>query len=174
MIIVKTALDYIRKVLDEDIHPREVQIADEAEYAMLLTMLKDLEGVHPFTEKLHFLQGRCYNLGIGCVQDFPKAIALYEKAIEEGYTDALYNLAMCYVNEKNKCVDYDKHNSLLMKSAEYHNVYAIFSLAYEYQNGMFNKNVDIDAAKYWYQIAADLGMPEAEAYLKKLDQEKKV
>ncbi len=73
-----------------------------------------------------------------------KAIKYYKAAAEKGIPEALYNLALCYINGNGVTEDPVTASKLLKLAADKGNVNALYDLALLYENG---KGVETDKSK---------------------------
>ncbi|MDP1603849.1 MAG: tetratricopeptide repeat protein, partial [Legionella sp.] len=97
-----------------------------------------------------------YQKGLGGKVDYPKAIALYEKAIEKGEALAMNNRAFMYQNGLGGEVDYPKAIALYEKAIEKGNALAMNNRAFMYQNGLGGE-VDYSKAIALYEKAIEKG-----------------
>jgi len=104
------------------------------------------------------------------IQDWWRAEKLYQEVIaykdENGYKDALFNLAYLY---SMRLKDYDKAFPLWRELAEDGNSSAQYNLALSYYNGRgIQKNEHI--AEYWFKKAADAGDEDAKEVVRMRDE----
>lgn len=68
--------------------------------------------------KAYYTMGLKYKQGVGVQQDSYEAVNFWEKAVEQGNSDAMYKLAQCYKYGKGVEQDVFKAKSLLQKASE--------------------------------------------------------
>ena len=105
-----------------------------------------------------------YNqLGVKAADD-NLAFKYFEKAAEQGYAPAIYNLAIYYKFGKGVSQNCDKAFELYSKAAEQGVASAQYKLALHYENGSGVKK-DIVKAFEWYSKAAKHGHAKAQYVL---------
>lgn len=100
----------------------------------------------------------CYRMGLGYVKNSAKAIEWYEKAIDNGYREALYKLGNLY---------YDGNDDLeedFAKAAEYMErgltaglTEGAFELGYMYGAGGYGLDADMEKSVKYYTMAMETG-----------------
>jgi TPR repeat protein len=110
--------------------------------------------------KSGFLAGFFYEKGIAGKKDLNAALHLYEKAAQQGYTDALYRLANLYKKSK-ETKHIRKAESLLALAAEKGHPDAAFSIAMNYKTGRNLRKNDREAFRL-FLVAAEKGHMKAQ------------
>ncbi len=112
--------------------------------------------------------GKCYENGIGVLQNDREAAVWYKKSAYHGYADGQNNLANCYMHG----TGLGKDDRLAIKyyhmAASHGSVAGAYNLGYCYETGYGlprNKN----AAMYFYKMAARKGYTLAESRLRQIE-----
>ena len=107
-------------------------------------------------------EGRKYYWGAdGVPQDFKKAFELYQKAADQGYAEAQYQLGVMYWDGRGGTPqDDNKSLEFIQKAADQGHSYAQFRLGRLYRDGL-GLPQDYGKAFEWYQKAADQGNEDA-------------
>jgi len=101
-----------------------------------------------------------YFYGIGTTLDKVEAVKWYQKAAEQGFPQAEYNLAACLLNGHGTEKNPGEAFSWFKKAAEHGNMYAQSNLGACYFNGV-GTEVDQEKGVEWYQKAAEQGSAQA-------------
>ena len=99
----------------------------------------------------------CWN-GIEIEKDDQKAVKWYQKAAEQGHTDAQYNLALCYKNGIGVEKDEQKAVEWYQKAAEQRDAWAQYNLALCCMNGTGVEKNEQKAVE-WYKKQLNKNMP---------------
>jgi TPR repeat protein len=120
---------------------------------------KRAEAGHAYAQ---FELGQYFEFGkAGAVQDFLQAQIWYQKAADQGFAKAQYNLAMLYQHGRGVPTDYEKALRYYERAAEQNDPWAINNIGFLYAHGRgVEKNPD-EAIK-WYRKAAIFGHFEAQ------------
>jgi len=111
--------------------------------------------------------GLLYESGQGVTRDHAKAREWYEKAANEGDTNAMTSLGLLYENGQGVTRDYAKAREWYEKAVAKGNTNAIVNLGLLYENGQ-GVTRDYAKAREWYEKAADKGDASAKAKLEQL------
>lgn len=105
--------------------------------------------------------GQCYSNGVGCSQDYSKALKCYQSAAEAGDSEAQYDLGVCYRRGEGTPVDIPRAIEWYEKAIAQGNTNAMVNCAILYDNGI---GVDVDHAKAFqlYRNAAEDGNCQAQ------------
>ena len=93
--------------------------------------------------------------------DYQKAFYWYEKAAEQGHTEAQHAVGWLYENGKGVERNYEKAVYWYQKAAEQGLARSMYGIGNCYYNG----KKDYKKAFYWYQKAAEHGLQEALYFL---------
>ena len=108
--------------------------------------------------------GSCYRRSdLGLEIDAPRAVALYERAVELGDVDAMLNLGLMYMTGEFK-LDKKKAVQLWRMAADRGNATAQKNLGCAYRNGD-GCSKDLDEARRWFILAALQGLDVAKEIL---------
>lgn len=100
------------------------------------------------------LLGYCYNRGLGVMQNYQKAIEIYNKGVEANYAVATYHLGFMHLRGEDFPVDFDLALSLFRKSLAMGyrgSLWAIYQVAYIYHNDFDDVPQDLKKALSLYQ-----------------------
>ena len=102
------------------------------------------------TDNGEFWVGKCYQQGHGVTQSYEKAIAIYEKLVKRGYTNAMMSLGHIYRGgcgvEKNQ----ELAAKLYLMAAEGGNDSGYLHIAISYKHG-FGIEKNHEKADYWFK-----------------------
>lgn len=108
------------------------------------------------SKEASYLLGELYYYGEGVEQDYQTALQYYKKAADRKQKDALFSLGSLYMTglggdtNPQKAVEYFEQAALLGDNSSRN------TLGYIYESGAIDEiNIDLDAAKKWYQQACD-------------------
>ena len=101
-----------------------------------------------------------YFVGRGVTQDFTLSAHWFEKAAEQGDSDALFNLGMIYERSDIMAPDLVRSFSYFKQAAEKGLARAQYEVACAYQTGKGTEQ-SISAAKTWFEKAAKQGVRKA-------------
>ncbi len=115
-----------------------------------------------FEEALYVTRGE---LRVSDQDDYPKAVALYEKAAAKQHWKAMLNLASLYLNgARNVDVDTEK-GVLLVEEAMKLGIPSAYDLMGTLHSSGQGVNQSTDRAFAFWQLAADMGSAHAQAFL---------
>ena len=97
---------------------------------------------------------------MGVSRDYKAAVVLYQKAVDQGYSKALYNLGKMYADGKGVTRDYRVANKWFQLAAEQGNAYAQSNLGDMYQQG-YGVIKDYRRAHMWLNISASQGIKKS-------------
>ena len=101
--------------------------------------------------------GRYYFLGLnGIKQSYSKAAYWWEKAAEQGHSNAQFNLGICYSDGKGVEQSYSKAAYWYERAAEQGDSKAQYNIGVCYYNGN-GVEQSYSKAAYWYKKAAEQG-----------------
>ena len=124
----------------------------------------NLSAIQKYPTAVHNI-GVCFNLGTGVIKDEHKAVKLFERAAELGYTDSQFVIGKSYLNgEKFIKKDISKGLKYLRQAAENKHILSAFFLGKIYKEGKYVQKDTKEAFK-WFEQAAKLGDKEAQYYL---------
>jgi len=101
-----------------------------------------------------------YQKGKGVTRDYKVAINLYQKAVDQGYSKALYSLGKMYADGNGVTRDYRAANKWFQLATEQGNAYAPSNLGYLYEQG-YGVIQDYRLAHMWLSISASQGNKKA-------------
>jgi hypothetical protein len=102
--------------------------------------------------------GMMYKEGLGCVQDYEKAIEWFIKAGDGGYGNAWYNLGLMYKFGVGVEMDYEKSYAYFLKCAEAGLSGGMYGVGYLMYRGHGTPQ-NYEGAVEWLQKGADIGNP---------------
>ncbi len=106
--------------------------------------------------------GRAYSSGLlGLKQDGEQAMSWYQKAIDNGSTEAMVDLGSMYADGNVVAKNEAEALKLFKKAADENNQYGQSWLGYAYRDGKLGLKPDGEQAKNWYQKAIDNGSTDA-------------
>jgi TPR repeat protein len=114
-----------------------------------------------------YVEAKRFEAGEGVPQDSKKADHWYQKAADQGFASAQFNLGWCYANGQGVPQDYSQAVRWYQKAAGQGHAQAQFNLGGCYENGQGVPR-NRSQAIHWYQKAADQGDRDAQAALKRL------
>ena len=94
---------------------------------------------------------------------------MFSAAAEQGYTIAVYNLAICYKYGQGVEKNLSEAVKLYTQAAEKGHAGAMYNLGWCHENGKGGLSVDLSEARRYYQMAADKGQRYAVTALARLD-----
>jgi TPR repeat protein len=97
-------------------------------------------------------------------KDEPEAVKWYRKAAEQNYTQAQYNLGVCYARGQGVAKDEAEAVKWFRKAAEQNNALAQYNLGVRYYEGRGVAEDYLEAVK-WYRKAAEQSLAEAQCNL---------
>ena len=110
---------------------------------------------------LYFFLARCFQNNIGTQIKNEKAVEIYEKAIELGNVNAMYNLAIMYDSQHSRVYkrDIKKAIELYERASKFDHPNALNNLAFVYKYGEEKEGIkkDIHKAIELYERASSLG-----------------
>jgi len=99
--------------------------------------------------------------GLGVDENLEKALELFQKAAEQGYAPAQYNIGNFYYNGAVVGQNYIKAFEWYLRAAKQGNVYAQYNVGMIYANGYIGM-ADFDKALEWHLKAAEQGFTLAQ------------
>jgi TPR repeat protein len=108
--------------------------------------------------------GGCYERGDGVEKDLERAFMWYSSSAEQGYLDAIYNLARCYENGIGVAKDQERAFSLCEKAATEGHELAQITLGNYFSKGIGTPQSLSEGIK-WYRKAAMNGSNLAQTIL---------
>lgn len=169
---VKQALLLFQRAANEDIDSAQYQLG--AMYASGIGVKQDYETAKFWYEKAanhrfliaNIALGQLYENGLGVDKDNLKAYNYYRVAAESGDEEGQNLVARAF--ERGLGVDQDIERAIFWygESAKRKNAYAEYNLGRIFEEYDVVRN--LDEAKFWYEKAADSGIPEAKQALQRL------
>jgi TPR repeat protein len=105
-----------------------------------------------------FFMGQAYRTGDGVPKDPETSLFWYEKAAAKNHPEALYDLALHYLEIKTNLASLQMANDLMNRAAQMGHREAQFQCAMN----CFRDNFDFEGGKEWLSKAAENGWPKAE------------
>eukprot|EP01040_Poterioochromonas_malhamensis_P005290 gene5290-5673_t len=97
-----------------------------------------------------------YEYGRGIAQDFKKAIALYERAVEQNQIESMYNLGLMYAYGRGASQDFHQARSYFEKAANFQHAPSTYYIGVFKTYG-YGCTVNYEQALRWFQRAVALG-----------------
>jgi TPR repeat protein len=110
-----------------------------------------------------FLMGQAYRVGDGVPKDAENSLIWYGKAAAKNHPDALYDLAIHYLEERTNRASLQMGTELMFRAAQMGHREAQFQYAWSCFRG--DLNLDCDAGREWLAKAAENGWGNAEFQL---------
>ena len=107
-----------------------------------------------------FFMGEAYRKGDGVRKDIENSLMWYRKAAAKNHPEALYDLALHYLEEKTNSASLQLSNELMTRAAQMGHREAQFQCAMSCFRG--DVSLDFEAGKKWLSKAADNGWSRAE------------
>ena len=116
------------------------------------------------TDNGEFWVGRCYQQGRGVTQSYEKAIAIYEKLVKRGYTNAMMSLGHIYRGGSGVEKNQELAAKLYLMAAEGGNDSGYLHIAISYKHG-FGIEKSQEKADYWFKKWRKNGRKESDLCL---------
>jgi TPR repeat protein len=110
-----------------------------------------------------FFMGQSYRTGDGVPKDAENSFLWYRKAAAKNHPEALYDLALHFLDDKTNRASLLLANELMLRAAQMGHREAQFQCAMCYFRG--DVSLDFEAGKEWLSKAAENGWPRAEFFL---------
>mgnify|MGYP001601892600 CR=1 FL=1 len=107
-----------------------------------------------------FAMGQAYRIGDGVPKDAENSLIWYGKAAAKNHPEALYDLAVRYLEDKTNRASLQMANNLMMRAAQMGHREAQFQYAMNCFRG--ETGLDFEGGKKWLAEAAENGWPKAE------------
>lgn len=107
-----------------------------------------------------FFMGQAYRTGDGVPKDIPYSLMWYRKAAAKNHPEALYDLALHYLEAKTNRASLELANEFMIRAAQMGHREAQFQCAMSYFRG--DVRLDFTAGKDWLSKAAENGWSRAE------------
>ncbi len=107
-----------------------------------------------------FFMGQAYRIGNGVPKDAQNSLMWYRKAAAKNHPEALYNLALHYLDDKTNRASLLLVNELMLRAAQMGHREAQFQCAMSCFRG--DVGLDFEGGREWLSKAAENGWPRAE------------
>lgn len=162
---------YMRAYHTTEINVCLITLADETVYNEALDYYNNKEYIKCFEKlsaiaiknipEVSYLLGNCYENGFGISKNRETAAKYYKKAADQGLAEAQYELSHYYDQSRNQDRRNDHSAGEWMLSAALKGYSkAQYSLAFFHEKGR-NADYDLNAASFWYHMAAKQGHQKA-------------